>query len=364
MGVEALTRQNLYPYWDVPKNERQLLAEMEQGRVNRLFDVVFKFVMCKDESSSLFLDMANAFVFPNGEREFKKVRFIDREFSPDRMNGKGCRLDAFAVMDEDEKINLEVQFASSRDFLRRVLFYWSSIHSGQLSEGNKYSKIVRTVSVNLLGYEQFRDKRNFRSSFSVRDDESYEKLNDDMLLIFLEIPKFARMTEAPRNKQESWLAYFSGLGGEEMEKIAEREPMIAEALDREKLFLMDRDKRYAYILGWKYMMEESIREQQWKEDAEEAKEQLEQTKEQFKETKEQLSETKEQLSETKEQLVETKERLVETKERLEQTRKEVEVTERKKALEMAQKLLMRGVQADIISESSGLSLEEIHKLME
>jgi hypothetical protein len=34
------------------------------------------------------------------------------------------------------------------------------------------------------------------------------------------------------------MAYFAGKGGSEMETIAEREPMIAEALDREKLFTM------------------------------------------------------------------------------------------------------------------------------
>jgi predicted transposase/invertase (TIGR01784 family) len=240
-----------------PETEQQLHEEIEQGRVHRLFDSVFKFVFCKEEISPIFLDLANALVFPNNNGAFKKARLVDREKSPLRIKGKGFRLDVLAVMDDGGQINLEIQTGYKPGFLKRSLIYWGLVHSEQLSSGDPYKKIARTISVNLLGYDQFPNKPDFWNSFSVRDDKSGEKLNDDLLMIFLEIPKYERNCIGSQSKMYDWMAYFAGKGGREMEQIAEREPMISEALDREKLFLMDKEQRLAYILDWKHMMDEA-----------------------------------------------------------------------------------------------------------
>ena len=45
-----------------------------------------------------------------------------------------------------------------------------------------------------------------------------------------------------------------------MEQIAEQEPMIQEALKEEKFFLADNEARAAYMIDYKYMLEEASRE--------------------------------------------------------------------------------------------------------
>jgi hypothetical protein len=80
-----------------PETERQLRKDLEEGRVYRLLDSVFKFVFCRDEQIPLFLDMVNAFVFPDGKRMFRSARLIDREQSPQRVKGKSGRLDVAAI---------------------------------------------------------------------------------------------------------------------------------------------------------------------------------------------------------------------------------------------------------------------------
>ena len=256
-----------------PKTERQLQEDWEKGKINRLFDSVFKFIFCKERSMALFIDMANAFVFPNHERAFRSARLIDREQSPLRIKGKGSRLDVVAIMDDFDQINLEVQVGYESDFLKRVLVYWSLVHGGQLNRGDQYRKIARTISVNILGYEQFPNKpeADFRSSFSIRDDATGEQLSDDLQMIFMELGKYERINQEPRNKMDGWMAYFAGKGGREMVQIAEREPMIAEALDREKLFLSDRDQRLAYLLDWKQMMDEADKDARLREAKEKQK---------------------------------------------------------------------------------------------
>ena len=47
----------------------------------------------------------------------------------------------------------------------------------------------------------------------------------------------------------------------EAELRAETEPLIGEALDMERMFLMDRMERLAYIQGWKQVLDEANREE-------------------------------------------------------------------------------------------------------
>ncbi|MDR3280330.1 MAG: Rpn family recombination-promoting nuclease/putative transposase [Synergistaceae bacterium] len=331
-----MTPQDLELFGNLPKDEQQLREQLEQGQLNRLFDSVFKFVVCKNEESPIFLDLANAFVFPNGEYEFKKIRLIDREKSPTRIKGKGSRLDALAILDDDQ-INLEVQIGYESGFKKRSLLYWSLVHSEQLNRGDLYSKIARTISVNILGFDQFKNSAGFRRSFSVRDDESGERLNDDLLIIYLELQKYLRICAQPRNKLEDWMAYFAGKGGREMEQIAEREPMIAEALDREKLFLMSEEQRLAYILDWKQMMDEADREYRLRErDA-----QLQERDYQLKEVDRQLQERDHQLKEADQKLTSAK---------------------YDNSIEIARRFLSNGIPPEIVARNTDLSLKEVQDL--
>jgi aspartate-semialdehyde dehydrogenase len=111
---------------------------------------------------------------------------------------------------------------------------------------------------------------------------------------------------------------------------------------------MDMDRRYAYILGWKYRMEESIREAQ------------------LKEAEEKCRESDEKLEKTMKELGKREEELEEKRRELEKKRRESEeilrMAEREKTLEIAAKFLENGVPAEIISKSSGLSSEEVQDL--
>ena len=74
------------------KEQKRSIRDVILSR--RLLDSLFKYVFCREERKDVFLDMVNAFVFPEGEGAFKGFHFLDREKSPERAGGKSCRLDA------------------------------------------------------------------------------------------------------------------------------------------------------------------------------------------------------------------------------------------------------------------------------
>ena len=134
-------------------------------------------------------------MFPNGERAFTQVAFIDRERSPARALGKGSRLDIVARLDE-EMVNLEVQVRHEPGYLKRTLYYWSLLYSTSLERRGKYIDTVRTISLGLLDFELLPEERECRNSYSIRNDASGRPLCDDLQIIYFELPKARRERKA------------------------------------------------------------------------------------------------------------------------------------------------------------------------
>ena len=166
-----------------------------------------------------------------------------------------------------EQVNIEVQVFDRSDYAKRSVFYWSMMHCGQLERGGAYSRVMRTICINILAFDLLKNEGNFRNSYSIRNDDSGNKLCHDLTIIYLETKKYLMAPGVPTNKLERWMAYLAGKEGEEMNEIARREPMIGEALNMEKLFLMNRLERLAYIQRWKQIMDEANHDERVREDA-------------------------------------------------------------------------------------------------
>ena len=236
----------------------QIDQDVSQGRVYPLADVLFKFLFGRPERTGLFLDLLNALMFPDGERSFTQIAFINRELSPARASGKGSRLDLAARLD-GELVNLEVQVRREPGYRKRSLYYWSLLYSNSLERGGKYVDTVRTISLNLLDFVLFPEEPEYRNSYSIRNDASGRLLCDDLQIVYFELPKERKerkMGRCPRNRLERWLRYLDGTRGDEMDRIAAMEPGIGTALDLEREFFQSRDQRLAYIVDMMELWDE------------------------------------------------------------------------------------------------------------
>ena len=340
----------------VPRNERELERDLEQGRVYRLNDKFFKFAFGKPERKALFLDLINSIIFPDSESAFTDITFVDREFSPLRSKGKECRLDIVGTLDGGEQINVEVQVRNEGDYEKRSVCNWSIVHFSQFESGMMYVDAKRTITINILAFDLLKGEPGFRNSYSVRNDASGGRLCEDLCIIYLEIPKYRRAGRKPVNKLERWMAYLAGQEGEEMSKIAEKEPMIGTAIDVEKMFLMDHKQRLAYVLSWKEMMDEGNRQRRHELEIEKA--QAEIKKVQAEKGKAQAEKEKAQAEMEKAQAEKEKAR----KEAQGAMQQGIEQGIEKGLAQTARKMLSHGMEMAVISDLTGFSEDELKEL--
>jgi len=76
--------------------------------------------------------------------------------------------------------------------IKRSIYYLSKNYESQLSEGEDYSIISKTVSINILRFNYLSSEKNFHNAYRFKNIENSLELTDIVELHFIEIPKFGK----------------------------------------------------------------------------------------------------------------------------------------------------------------------------
>ena len=81
------------------------------------------------------------------EESLKNLDFKETALYPLQTGKKQIVLDLRVKLASGENINVEMQTVRHKDFLKRILFYWSKLYSHDLEGGENYSKIKPAYSL-------------------------------------------------------------------------------------------------------------------------------------------------------------------------------------------------------------------------
>ncbi|BAL84792.1 hypothetical protein SELR_pSRC700090 (plasmid) [Selenomonas ruminantium subsp. lactilytica TAM6421] len=221
--------------------------DIANKKYNPMNDVLFKFIFGKDERKQVTIDFLNAVLDRHGAATIKDIQFQNSEIVPFYDDDKLTRLDIFCVTEEGLQIDVEVQIVDKKNMERRTLYYWSQMYLMNLSKGGKYQNLKPSITINILRYNIFPGEPA-HSMYSIYNMETQRRLNEDMELHFLEVPKFQKKPVSEMTSVERWLAYFSNkLDPKEMEELAMNEAAIQTALDAATIFMQDKKERLNYL---------------------------------------------------------------------------------------------------------------------
>ena len=221
--------------------------DIANKKYNPMNDVLFKFIFGKDERKQVTIDFLNAVLDRHGAATIKDIQFQNSEIVPFYDDDKLTRLDIFCVTEEGLQIDVEVQIVDKKNMERRTLYYWSQMYLMNLTKGGKYQNLKPSITINILRYNIFPGEPA-HSMYSIYNMETKRRLNEDMELHFLEVPKFQKKPVSEMTSVERWLAYFSNkLDPKEMEELAMNEAAIQTALDAATIFMQDKKERLNYL---------------------------------------------------------------------------------------------------------------------
>ena len=227
--------------------QQQIENDIANKRYNPMNDVLFKFIFGRDERKNITIDLLNAILNRSGKRAIQEIQFKNSEIVPFYEDDKLTRLDIFCITEDETKIDVEVQIINQKDMERRSLYYWSQMYLMGLNKGAKYRTLNPAITINILSYTIFPGEPT-HSMYSIYNIETGRRLNEDMELHFLEVPKFRKKPISKMTRIERWLAYFSNkLNNKEMEELVMSDATIKTAVQDTGLFMQDIEERLKYI---------------------------------------------------------------------------------------------------------------------
>lgn len=94
-------------------------------------------------------------------------------------------LDVLAELNDDTKINIELQAKVCKDWDKRQLFYISRMYAEDLGAGEKYHDLKKCVGISILNFSLI-DGEKYHTVYHLRDEEG-NKLTDMFEVHILEL---------------------------------------------------------------------------------------------------------------------------------------------------------------------------------
>jgi predicted transposase/invertase (TIGR01784 family) len=221
--------------------------------LNRLNDRLFKYIFASKQHKENLIRFLND-VLNDPDRVVVDIEYIDREIDPLVLQGKGARFDVRAKTSDGRIFHVEVQIGEEEDFIERSLFYTCTNYTSQILTGEPYGKLCEVVFIAVLNFSVFPDKPDkFHSIQRMLDVENHKCYCGGIEMHFLEIPKLKRREkkEAPDKLTglERMLTYMGTVGETNtLSQIAQYDSDIERILRLEDMFVKNPETWVSYLL--------------------------------------------------------------------------------------------------------------------
>jgi predicted transposase/invertase (TIGR01784 family) len=228
---------------------------MRRTLLNPKIDFVFKKIFGSEEHPEILISFLNAVLKP--EKPIVSVEIKNSDLEKEYIEDKFSRLDVKALTSNKEIINIEIQLKNEYNMIQRSLYYWSKLYEEQLSEGDRYDKLSRTVCINILDFKYLKNDR-FHNGYRLKEIETNEELTDLQEIHFIEIPKLKRFesTEEIVDLLEGWVEFLRDPESEVIRKLEMSNKEIREAKD--ELYRLSRNSKERELY---YLREKSLRDE-------------------------------------------------------------------------------------------------------
>jgi predicted transposase/invertase (TIGR01784 family) len=172
--------------------------------INPFTDVGFKKIFGQEINKDLLISFLNNLL--KGERVINDLRFLDKEQMPEMGSSRGLVFDVFCETSDGENIIVEMQLKGQDYFKDRAIFYMSQGIIRQGVRGKEWNYKVHAVyGVFIMNFHDGQNFRKFRTDVGLLDMKTHELFSDRIRMIFLQMPVFNKEPAQCRTLFDRWI---------------------------------------------------------------------------------------------------------------------------------------------------------------
>ena len=233
---------------------------------NTLNDFFVRYLLSDRGSEAILLDFINSIMLDSNMKTFRSVEILTPFNYKENYEDKETITDVKCITQNGSVVIIEIQLQGNSRFPDRILYYWASNYSKLLKQGEKYDALTPVISINLLNFN-LDDSENIHSCYMIYDTGNQRLLTDHLQIHIIEVKKFKYNLLKP--DLNCWLKFFTINESDNkeviMSELVKEKPIMEEVQKRYNNFIKDRlmmneyDKRQAYLYGNQIMLEEERR---------------------------------------------------------------------------------------------------------
>ena len=224
-------------------------------------DVIFRALFTNE--IECLKDLVNSVIHFPIDKEITEIEVLDSHLLPNSIDDKLAIMDIKAKSRDGYQFNIEMQVRNYPSYSERALFYWSRFYTEQLKKEEPYTKLIPTISINILNFKLFKDTNLYHHEFGILEKTRHIALTNHFEMHFLELPK---VPKDHRLKLESWLLFLKNPNASYIDALIKENPMIEKANSKLKELSEDESLRlisearlkanWDYISGMDYAKNE------------------------------------------------------------------------------------------------------------
>lgn len=183
---------------------------------------------------------------------------LNKQILGESITDKTGILDLRAKINNTIECEIEMQMLYSKNFISRILYYWSRLYSKQIKRGNNYNELHKTICIAIINQNiPYLEDLKAHTKWQIREEKDRTKiLTDNLEIHIIEIQKAIKEYDNDRkNKVLQWMMFLNEPGSMEVDKIMEKNEEIKEAKVTLRELSEEESKQQIAELREKYILD-------------------------------------------------------------------------------------------------------------
>ena len=217
-------------------------------------DIAFKKLFGVEENKDLLISLINSIV-----SEADQIADVEL-LNP--YNPKNFRSDKLSILDikakgvDGKRYNIEIQISDEGDYDKRALYYWAKLYTEQLKNAESYESLSKAIGIHILNFTSIVGTDKYHNEFHITEKETGLAYFKDLELHTIELKKFAGnssqklsdLISKVRSKLDIWIAFLTkhNLMNQSSLPAELSDPSVKKALDVLEVMNFSDQEREAY----------------------------------------------------------------------------------------------------------------------
>lgn len=175
------------------------------------------------------------------EDEIKECTIENPIILGEEIDDKTCILDVKILLNNDKRLNIELQTTNYGDWPDRSLVYLCRAFD-DLTKGKEYGALKTTIHIGILDFTLFADDPQFYAEYLLMSVKTHRIYNRKFVMRVLDLTQIDNVSEQEKmSGLYDWAKLFQATSWEEIHMLAEKNKVLSEA--EETMRRLNEDKR-------------------------------------------------------------------------------------------------------------------------